>query len=174
MDFRGCAGVLSVVSAAALVLYCAPGLFAQGGRASITGVVSDSTGAVVPSVTITVTNAGTGLTTTQFRDELTKSLTEARRLSPQLDDVTFVVVTFARLPLIMVFTGDKLIVPSGDSRYRISPPPSFDSYAITNFPAASLTAIVARVPLLSTLYKLSQIPVGRRTNRAIFGYPDLS
>src|SRR5256885_17074261 len=70
MQFRGLVRVLSVVSAAALVVCCAPSLLAQGGRASITGVVSDSSGAVVPNVTITAINAGTGLTTDVTTSEI--------------------------------------------------------------------------------------------------------
>jgi hypothetical protein len=38
-------------------------LFAQSGRAAITGVVSDSSGAVVDGVTVTATNTATGVAT---------------------------------------------------------------------------------------------------------------
>jgi type 1 fimbria pilin len=36
--------------------------YGQGGRASITGVVTDATGSVVPGATVTMRNVGTGLT----------------------------------------------------------------------------------------------------------------
>src|SRR5260370_31206588 len=36
--------------------------YGQGGRASISGVVTDATGSVVPGATMTMRNVGTGLT----------------------------------------------------------------------------------------------------------------
>src|SRR2546425_3087136 len=50
----------------AQVLFTAP---SQNIYASLTGVVADETGAVIPGVTITVTNAGTGLARTVITDE---------------------------------------------------------------------------------------------------------
>ena len=47
-----------------LALATAPALFAQGGRASISGLVSDPSGAAVPGVSVTATNAATRFTTT--------------------------------------------------------------------------------------------------------------
>ena len=45
-------------------LFAAHGAWAQANRATITGTVTDSTGAVVPGVTVTVTNLGTNVATT--------------------------------------------------------------------------------------------------------------
>jgi hypothetical protein len=60
------------VSLAALLLV-GPGfgsaVFAQGANASISGIVQDQTGALIPGVTITLTNAETGITLTTITNE---------------------------------------------------------------------------------------------------------
>src|SRR5438093_13648245 len=43
--------------------------FAQAGNGQVTGVVQDSTKALVPGVTVTLTNTNTGITNTQITDE---------------------------------------------------------------------------------------------------------
>jgi hypothetical protein len=48
-------GVLMAIA----ILGISPTLFAQGGAARVTGVVTDSTGAAIPGATITITNTGT-------------------------------------------------------------------------------------------------------------------
>ncbi len=50
--------ILVAVSAA---LICLPGLLLAQGNGSITGTVSDSTGAVIPGAAVTATQASTGL-----------------------------------------------------------------------------------------------------------------
>src|SRR5437879_2892499 len=52
--------VLLVVSG---MFLASSSLLAQGGRASITGVVTDASGSVVPGATIKALNSATGLTT---------------------------------------------------------------------------------------------------------------
>lgn len=46
-----------------LALFCAAGSFAQTNRATITGTVTDSSGAVLPGVSVSATNVDTGVTT---------------------------------------------------------------------------------------------------------------
>lgn len=48
--------------AAFFVLACAPVLLGQRGRASISGTITDTTGAVIPNATVTVTNTDNGFT----------------------------------------------------------------------------------------------------------------
>src|SRR5438132_6518582 len=43
--------------------------FAQSSNATVSGTVSDSTGAVLPGVTVTATNNGTGIITTIVSNE---------------------------------------------------------------------------------------------------------
>src|SRR5262247_3981067 len=43
--------------------------FAQGGTGQVTGVVQDPTRALVPGVTVTLTNTNTGITNTQITNE---------------------------------------------------------------------------------------------------------
>ena len=60
MAFGALRGIVPGAFAVALLsLTCAPGLLAQAGRASISGVVTDSTGAVTPGVSVTATNSST-------------------------------------------------------------------------------------------------------------------
>src|SRR5262245_66235280 len=42
---------------------------AQGGTGQVTGVVQDPTKALIPGVTVTLTNTNTGITNTQITDE---------------------------------------------------------------------------------------------------------
>ena len=49
---------------AATLLASAPGLRAQSSAGRISGTVTDSSGAVLPGVTVTVTQQGTGLSRT--------------------------------------------------------------------------------------------------------------
>jgi len=54
-----------VLSLAAL---CASGAFAQSITGSITGIVSDSSGSVIPGAQVSVTNIGTGVRSTATTD----------------------------------------------------------------------------------------------------------
>src|ERR1700691_6537039 len=61
LDFRDCYGRFVVLLAVCVILTIAPSLMAQtAGSGALTGVVSDSTGAVVPGATVTVTSVDTG------------------------------------------------------------------------------------------------------------------
>ena len=54
----------------ALLLVLAPVcVFAQSSNGSISGVVTDDTGAILPGVTVTATNAGTGANRTAVSNE---------------------------------------------------------------------------------------------------------
>ena len=60
-DFRDCCGRFALFLAVCVILTVAPSLMAQtAGSGALTGVVSDSTGAVVPGATVTVTSVDTG------------------------------------------------------------------------------------------------------------------
>src|SRR6476646_176684 len=59
-------GALRFVS---LLLFIPAFVFAQGGRSTILGTVSDETGAAVPRVSITVVNTGTPLKRTAVTDD---------------------------------------------------------------------------------------------------------
>ena len=52
---------------------CANSLFAQGDRGSITGVVNDSTGAVMPHATVTAVHVSTGIRTTTTTGDAVES-----------------------------------------------------------------------------------------------------
>ena len=65
VSLRGAILVLAVFAIACT----GQNLFAQSGRASITGVVTDSSGAVVQSVTVTATNTATGVATSTKSNE---------------------------------------------------------------------------------------------------------
>jgi hypothetical protein len=52
-----------------LMLFLAPAIFAQQGRGTILGTVTDASGAVVPGATITITNTATNVATTAVTNE---------------------------------------------------------------------------------------------------------
>jgi hypothetical protein len=54
---------------ALLALFCAPLAFAQQGRGTIFGAVTDATGAVIPGATITITNTATNVETTTVTND---------------------------------------------------------------------------------------------------------
>ena len=54
--------VFVVVLTLVVSLALAPSLSAQGGRASISGVVTDSSGAVIPAAAVSAVNTNTGFT----------------------------------------------------------------------------------------------------------------
>src|SRR5262245_24347989 len=61
---------LSLVASLLLVLFVsAPHAFAQSSNATVGCTVSDSTGAVIPGVTVTATNTGTGIATMVLTNE---------------------------------------------------------------------------------------------------------
>ncbi len=53
-----------------LALTCTVPCFAQSGRATILGTVTDPTGAVMPQVSVTVTNTDTNVKSVATTDEL--------------------------------------------------------------------------------------------------------
>lgn len=53
--------VTSLLLGLALVLGVQPAVFAQTGAASITGILTDQSGAPAPGVTVTATNQGTNV-----------------------------------------------------------------------------------------------------------------
>src|SRR6059036_335536 len=52
-----------------LVVVLSPHTFAQTSNATLGGTVSDASGALIPGVTITATNTGTGIVTTVLSNE---------------------------------------------------------------------------------------------------------
>src|SRR5262245_47207877 len=54
---------------AGLLLCLFPHAFAQTSNATLGGTVSDASGALIPGVTVTATNAGTGIVTTVITNE---------------------------------------------------------------------------------------------------------
>src|SRR6476620_2698967 len=60
---------LGGLALAALVFAVSAPVFAQETRATITGIVKDAQGAVVPGVTVTVVNTDTGVTTEDATNE---------------------------------------------------------------------------------------------------------
>src|SRR5262245_25546397 len=58
-----------VFTAALLCFALIPNLFAQTANATLGGTVTDSTGALIPGVTITATNTQTGIVTTALTNE---------------------------------------------------------------------------------------------------------
>src|SRR5580765_7428759 len=53
----------------ALILFAATSLFSQSSNGTIGGTVTDASGAVIPSVSITATNNATGVVTTVLSNE---------------------------------------------------------------------------------------------------------
>ena len=60
---------LGCIALAAFALAASAPVFAQETRATITGIVKDAQGAVVPGVTVTVVNTDTGVTTEDTTNE---------------------------------------------------------------------------------------------------------
>lgn len=61
-----------LVALGALCAFCvllSPPVFAQGGNGSVTGVVRDASGAVVPGASVSITNTATGVKTTTKTDK---------------------------------------------------------------------------------------------------------
>jgi hypothetical protein len=61
--------LISASAAALLVFVLSPNAFSQATNARVGGTVQDSTGALIPGVTVTATNTGTGLVTETFTNE---------------------------------------------------------------------------------------------------------
>ena len=71
MSFGLLRGILpGVVAIALLALSCVSGLLGQAGRASISGVVTDSTRAVAPGVSVTATNTSTNFSVSALTNEV--------------------------------------------------------------------------------------------------------
>src|SRR5262249_25212705 len=60
---------LHAAVAAVLFLGLSPQAFAQSSNATLGGIVSDATGALIPGVTVTATNTQTGIVTTAISNE---------------------------------------------------------------------------------------------------------
>src|SRR5207247_1705355 len=60
---------LSILLAASLALLLAAPLLSQSTNATMTGTIADSTGALIPGVTVTATNTATGVVTTVLTNE---------------------------------------------------------------------------------------------------------
>jgi hypothetical protein len=63
IKFLGCAFL------AAVIAFSPQGIWAQANRATITGTVTDSTGALMPGVTVTATNTGTNVAATTVSNQ---------------------------------------------------------------------------------------------------------
>src|ERR1700761_1863710 len=69
------------IAAAAVLVLCLSGLsFSQEGLTSVQGRVSDPTGAVIPGVTVTITNTATGASRQVVSDE--QGIYQATQLAP--------------------------------------------------------------------------------------------
>ncbi len=66
----GSVRILTQVVPMLLLLTLGPSLFAQGGRASIAGVITDTTGAVIPAATVTAVNPSTGFSVSAKTNEM--------------------------------------------------------------------------------------------------------
>ena len=60
----------SLLQALGLVVLLAAQLAAQGGKASLTGTITDASGGNVPGVAVTVTNSATGVALTAVSNEV--------------------------------------------------------------------------------------------------------
>src|SRR5574338_43285 len=58
-----------IATALALCLVCAPFVYSQTTNATLGGTAADSSGALIPGVTVTATNNGTGIVTTVVTNE---------------------------------------------------------------------------------------------------------
>src|SRR5437867_13422127 len=61
--------VLNVMLAALLALLVAAPALSQSTNATVTGTIADSTGALIPGVTVTATNTATGVVNTALSNE---------------------------------------------------------------------------------------------------------
>src|SRR5438876_549174 len=60
---------MKALSAAMLFLFLSAFVFAQTSNATLGGTVSDASGALIPGVSVTATNTGTGIVTTVLTNE---------------------------------------------------------------------------------------------------------
>src|SRR6187549_3033606 len=68
-NFPGGKNMKRSLRAAVLLLCIGVSVFAQGGSSQLGGVVRDTTGALIPGVTVTATNTDTGVTNTLLTNE---------------------------------------------------------------------------------------------------------
>src|SRR5688572_29439901 len=85
MNIKVVSKIMRAVSLTSIVLAMAFSLAAQSNTGSITGVITDPNGAVIPNATVTVTNQGTNETRTVQTDE------EGRYDVPSLSTGTYTV-----------------------------------------------------------------------------------
>src|SRR5918993_4803761 len=89
MNIQAIKSIARAVSLLTVAFILSAGVFAQSNTGSITGVVSDPNGAVVPNATVTVTNQGTNEKRTVQADG------EGRYEVPSLPTGTYTIETTA-------------------------------------------------------------------------------